>query len=189
MADQFNILDQSLSEADLLASGEEVFTRRMPMSGSVLSTSQVLRLSYFTARKTETISSVRVFSGGTAAGATPTLCRVGIYTVAADGALTLIASTVNDTALFASSTTAYTRSLSASFVKQRGQRYALGILVVTGATAPTFPGIAGGVLPVTEPGMAPRISGQLAAQADLPASIAAGSVTDSQNSPYGVLVP
>lgn len=191
MADQFNILDGgdlNYLTSDLLTTGEATMHRRVATSNTVGQATGVLRLSYFTARKTETITQVRVISGGTAAGATPTLVRIGLWTVAADGALTLVASIANDTALYAATNTPYTRALSASYGKVAGQRYAAGSLVVTGATAPS---LIGGIVNfnATEAGIAPRIGAALTGQTDLPASIAAGSLVDSAQLPYIVLLP
>lgn len=176
------------ADPNLLSSGEENVSRLLaPVSTIPLST-QVLRLSYFTARKSEAIGNVRVLTGGTAAAATPSLVRFGIYSVAADGALTLVASTANDTSLLAAQSTAYTKALSASFAKVAGQRYAVGMLVVTATTAPTVNGLFVGSAS-TEAGLAPRLAAAVVGQSDLPASIAAGSLADSINYCYTALAP
>jgi hypothetical protein len=103
-----------------------------------------LRLVFFTQQKTGTYSSLKFFSGSTAAGATPTTIRIGIYSVDASDNITLIASTANDTALLASTTTVYTENLTASVSLTAGGRYAVGLLVITAATAPTLYGHAMG---------------------------------------------
>lgn len=176
---------------DALALGDEVMPRTFGMvsTTSITATSQLLRLTMFTARKTQTTTQVRVASGATAAGATPTIGRVGLYlfgTVAGVDTWTLVASTVNDTALFAAASTAYTKSWSTPYVEYSGSRYALGVLVVTGATAPT---LAGSVGIASEFGLAPRMGGSVAAQANLPATIVASTVADNAGRPYGVLLP
>jgi hypothetical protein len=191
VADQFNILDQSSMylATQQLESGEETVPRHFGGATSTTMTSQTLRLAYFTARKSELISNVRIFSAGTAAGATPSLIRVGIWTADLDGALlALVGSTASDTALLAGTFTAYTKALSASFTKVAGQRYAAGLLVVTAAAAPTIPTL-GANIAGTEAKIRPVISGQVTAQADLPSTLVAGSVGYSMNSPYLVLVP
>ncbi len=172
---------------DGLTSGESTIPRRDVTATTAASGTQNLRLTYFTAKKTEPITQVRVPSGSTAAGATPTLARVGIYTVDSSGNLTLVASTANDTALFAASSTEYVKSLSASFTKQRGTRYAVGILVVTSATAPTFLGH--NSLTSAEAGKAPRLGGLVSAQSDLPSSVSVGSITDQAHLAYVALLP
>ena len=161
--------------------------RRVVTAQSVSTGTQNLRLTYFTAKKTETVTQVRVVSGSTAAGATPTLCRVGIYEVDSSGNLTLVGSTASDTALFAATTTEYTKSLSASFTKKRGTRYAVGVLVVTSATAPTLLGQ--NTIVSATAGRAPRLAGLVGSQSDLPSTVSVGSITDQGNQAYVELLP
>lgn len=187
MANNFNICDQNLLVADRIAPGEEVYDRHFVSSSAILSTTGELRLVYFTARKTEPVTQVRTISGGTAAGATPTVCRVGIYTEDASGNLTLAGSIANDTTLWATQNTAYTSTLSAGFTKTAGQRYAVGLLVVTGATAPTYQGMGASLL-AGESSQAPRISARFTGQTDLPGSVAVGSLATSPSMPYAVLL-
>jgi len=170
----------------LLDAGEETFNR-MFVNGAIAASTGAMRMTFFTARKTETISAVRVVTGTTAAAATPTLCRVGIYSVDGAGNLSLVASTVNDTALFNAASTVFTKSLAATWNKIAGQRYAIGVLVVTAATAPTIMinGLGNGV----EMGKSPRLCGVISGLADLPAASVAGTVTDNAASPYFVVTP
>lgn len=183
-----DLLAKERLDPDLLTTGEGCFPRDKVVANTVPTGNQSLRLSYFTARKSETITQVRILSGGTAAGATPTLVRVGLYTVAANGDITLVASTANDTTLLASGSTSYTKALQASYAKVAGQRYAVGILVVTGATAPT---VCGGpnFINATESGLAPKLGGLVGSQADLPSSVVAASVSDGAQRPYVVMLP
>lgn len=183
---KYSDLLAGLVDPDALTSGESTLSRRAIMNGATL-TSGIVRLTYFTARKTETINSVRVGTHTTAAGATPTLCRIGIYSVDGSGNLTLVASTANDTALFAAASTTYTKALSASWSKTAGQRYAVGVLVVTGATAPT---IQGQILSIAdELAQAPRLCGARSGQSDLPSSISVGNVADATHQCYVAMVP
>lgn len=172
-----------------LTTGQETIPRHLVSSAAVGVTAGTLRLTYFTARKSETVTQVRVWTGSTNAGATPTLCRIGLYSVAANGDLTLVASTANDTTLFASTVTSYTRSFSASYDVVRGQRYAVGIIVVTGATAPTFMGVA--LFPGSgmEATTAPRVAGGIGSSTDLTTPISAGSVGNSGNLIYAAILP
>lgn len=174
-------------DTDVLTLGESTMHRRQVSSTSVVTGTGSLRLAYFTAKKTEMVTQLRIITGGTAAAATPTLCRVGWYSVAANGNLTLVGAIANDTTLFANTITAYTRSLVAPFLKVAGQRYAVGPLVVTGAAAPTMLGH--NALTTAEAGMAPKLGGLVAGQADLPASVVAASVSDGAHMPYVVLLP
>lgn len=174
----------------LLTIGEETIPRLSLGFGSsgfyVPSTSGRVLGAQFVARKTETVTQVRVVTGGTAAGATPTLCKIGVYSVAANGDHTLVASTASDTALFAAANTAYTRSFAASFTKIAGQRYAVCVIVVTAAALPTFVGLPGAA---GEFGVAPALSTRVDSQSDLPSSIAAGSLLTNGSPIYAVLLP
>ena len=171
-------------DPDDLTTGESTLPRRIVFSSAVTGGNSVLRLTYFTAKKTETITQVRTITG-TTAGVTPTLCRIGIYSVAGNGNLTLEASTANDTALWVAANTAYTKSLSASFTKTKGQRYAVALLVVGAATAPTFYGNA---LSGSEMAFGPRLSG-FSNQTDLVSSLTEASISASGSNHYVVLLP
>jgi len=175
-------------DPDQFAAGTTTMDRKAA-TASPTCTSQLLRLMYFTAPRAETIANVAVLTSGTAAGATPTLCRIGVYSVAANGDLTLVGACANDTSLFATINTRYARALSASYNAVLGQRYAMGVLVVTAAATPTFVGIAPNSALVTSFSTSPRISGSLAGQSDLPSSIAAGSVAATTVLPYGEVLP
>lgn len=163
--------------------GAEVYPRGEIVNNTVTGGNQVLRLSYFTPPyNTAAQTYATIESGGTAAGATPTLVRIGLWTMAANGDLTLVASTPNDTTLLAAASTDYFKALSVPYAFIGGQRYAAGILVVTGATAPTYSGkftsTAANRL------RTPRLTGSVSGQADLPANIAAGSVSATAAWPY-----
>lgn len=178
----------STNEA-VLTVGEGVYDRARVAANTIAMTSQLLRISYFTARKTETKVSVRMESGAVAAAATPTLVRVGVWTADDAGALlSQVAATPNDTALLAAATTSYTKAFSASYAQVAGTRYAVGLLVVTGATVPQMPGYSG-VLLAASYGTSPRQSGFISAQADLPATAAAGGITNSTARLYFELLP
>lgn len=177
------LVEESLAPY-LLAVGLESIPR-LNATGSSSTGSGNLRLTYCTARRTETVSSISVFSGGAAAAATPALIRLGVYAVAANGGLTLVGSTDNDPSLLATASTKYTKALTGPLQLVQGQRYAVGLLVVTGAAAPTVAGAV--LLPTAEAGEAPQIGGLVSGQADLPATISAGSVPPQGHLQYLVL--
>lgn len=159
--------------SELLAAGEFI-PRRDRLASYVSVASGVLVLAYFTAKRSETVSSLTVYTGTVAAGATPTVCRLGLYEIAANGDATLVASTPNDTTLFSATFTAYQKSLSVPFAKVAGQRYATAYLIVTAAAVPTLHGsqmlatsAANGIH-----ALGPQVFGQRTA-ADLPASMTA----------------
>lgn len=147
---------------------------------------QVLRLVFFEAQRTETINNLTVLTGSTAAGATPTLVRLGVWSVNGSDDLTaLLASTANDTSLLAGTNTTYTKALSSSWSKVAGTRYALGLLVVTGATAPQMTGQSVAATGLFTGGVAglPRVTAALTGQTDLPSTASVGSYTTSASRP------
>jgi hypothetical protein len=143
-----------------------------PSSGSLL-------LSYFTARLTETVTTLTVNTAATAAAATPTLCRMAVFSVAANGDLTQVGITPNDTTLFAAAGTAYPKNLSASFVKIAGQRYALAMLIVTAAASPSFIGMQWNATAGVGAWIlaAPTIVGRVTSQTDILSSYTSNQVT------------
>lgn len=169
----------------VLASGEETVNRLLANTSANTSSGNLV-LTYFTARKGETTANVRTLVGnGAAAGAT--LCRIGLYSVDGGGALTLVASTANDTTLWSGTFGASTRAWTTPYTKVVGQQYALGLLFV-GTTGPKWYC----ALPVlgTEMAMAPKICGTVTGQTDLPSSITAGSVGNSSGiAAYAAILP
>jgi len=173
----------------VLTVGQSTLSRPATAGSSQTMATGQLRLTYFTSTKTETVTQCRVNTHTTAAGATPTLVRFGLYSVAGNGDLTLIASTPNDTTLFAVANTSYTRAFSVPVGVSIGMSYAFGILVVTGAAAPTVRGLAS-ITEATEYGQAPRMFGQMTGQTNLPTPIASGSITNSGGGGiYSVILP
>lgn len=177
------------ADNNLLASGQETMSRVAARDTTIAMTSGKLLLSYFTARKAETVTQARVISGGTAAGATPTSVLIGLYTVAGTGDLTLVSSTANDTSIFAATATSYTKSFTAGHALTIGDRYAIALLVVTSQTAPTSVGIFGGGGSSAECGLAPRLAGTMTGQTGLPSTISAASINNTTNILYAVVLP
>lgn len=169
----------ALFASSVVDTGESVFDRAAHTTG-VAATSQDLRLMGFRARTTQSIGQVRVVTGSTAAAATPTLCRFGVYQRNKTTNLhTLIASTANDIALFAAASTTYSKPFSTAFLKTAGEDYMVGILIVSGAAMPTFISPSAGVNAAYNTdflNVFPKNTGLVAAQADLPATIAGASI-------------
>jgi hypothetical protein len=170
--------------------GEATMDRSTGLADAQQLQASVLSLHYFTAKKTDRVATVRMITGSFAAAATPTLARIGIYSVAPNGDLTLVGSTANDTALFAAAFTLYQKPLTTPFVKVAGQRYAVGPVVVSAAAMPS---LLGGVYPqsgVTDAllAVAPRITGAISAT-DLPASILGTSIVATRRHGYAELLP
>lgn len=178
------------THADTLASGEDTFNRRSAVTGFGL-TSGALYLSYFTAQRTEQVGSAEYTVAATAAGATPTLVRYGLYSIDGAGAGTLVASTPNDTALLAATFTAYAKAFSAPATKTRGQRYALALLVVSAAAMPAMlatPFLAVATVIRAMNHRAPAIADEITGQSDLPASFSLPS-TGAVGHLYGRVFP
>jgi len=187
-------VDQGLNlkepaDPNRLATGEATYRRGDVVAANVPSLSQFLRLVFFTAQKSFTTTQVRVIGGATAAAATPSLCEIGLFEINAAGAGTRVALIANDTSLFATMNSSYTRSWLASYNVVAGQRYALSWLVVTAVAAPTYSGVLLTVPMDIEAAFPPRVTGRLNNQTATPASITAASVIGSNTRPYGVILP
>ena len=176
---------KSSAPSEMLSSGQETLDRRMAWNAVSMGTG-ILRLSYFTSRRTETVNNVRLLSGATAAGATPTLVRAGLYSVAANGDLTLLSACASDTSIFSGVNSSYLRALAVGVPLVAGSRYALGVLVVTASTAPVTFGVSATI--PSEASMAPRLAAFLNSQADLPGTVANASLQASASIIYGVVV-
>lgn len=175
-------------DPNALATGEATIPRDLASNTAVtLVGSGTVIFTFFTARKTESINNLRMICGGTAASATPTLVRAGVYTLASDGALTLGPAIASDTSIFAAANTSYTRALTATWSKIADVRYAIGLLVVSSQTMPT--GV--GVVPLIAAEMAqpPRGGAILTGQSDLPSSVAAASLVDNARRLYVAMTP
>lgn len=175
----------------LLTAGETTLPRTQLITAATgvtptLNTGRLL-LTGFTARRSETINSLAMWAQ-TFAAATPTLVRYCVYTVNADGSLSLTASTPNDTTLLATAQTRQSKALSAPWQKQADTRYAAGALVVTAAAAPAVFGLTASspIFQASEP----RLGYRLNSQTDLPASISVASLdTTSSALVYVEMLP
>jgi hypothetical protein len=141
-----------------------------------------LHLTYFTAPYDASVSNFTMVTIATAAAGL-TLARIGLYSVDGND-ITLEAACANDTSLFTSSFTVYTRAfdtgggLPATFDLAQDQRYALGVLLV-GSTMPNLYGNGFSLEPIYN--LPPRMTGQLSSQTDLPAT---STITSAANFLY-----
>lgn len=174
-------------DPDELDSGEATMYRKDIIQAGVAPSTQQLRLSYFTAKKTEIVNNVVTVSGTVAAAATPSICKIGVYEVQANGDLTLVASTANTLSLWATTFTKYTTALQSSLSKTQGKRYAVGILVVSAVAIPTFYGHS--TIPTVISLDEPAICAFLPGQSDLPSSITKASLTATSSFIYTALIP
>ncbi len=173
-----------------LTTGESNLPRTDIVAANAL-TSGVLYLSYFTAQKTESAGRVRIVCS-TGAAATPTLCKVALFSVAAgddlSSDLTLLAVSANDTSLFSTSNTAYTITFPSWVTKTAGSRYAVGVLVVSGATMPTLAGLPISTLAAVEAAVPPILSAELSGQTDITADVTT-ALSTSTNLHYVAVLP
>lgn len=167
-----NVPSTDIYNGNAITNGEELLPRLNTIGAQNLDAGTV-HLTYFTARKTETITTVRMLTDSTAAAGT-TLARIGIYSVSGGGNLTLVASTANDTALFNNAYSPYAKALTASFSKVKGSRYAVGVLF-TGTTPPRITGM---TVAGADASLDPRLCGVVTGQTDLPAAVLAGNVAE-----------
>lgn len=145
-------------------------------------------LSHFRVPASQLAATVRV-GNGVAAGATPTLCRLGLYRVAANGDISLIASTANDTTLFGTGYTSYSRALTVPVQLIEGEWLAAGVLVVSAAAMPDMiaPLPAGSAFLATR--SAPKLATFVFGLTDLPASVVSASVLDGNVNPWMEIHP
>jgi hypothetical protein len=170
----YQLLAPAVADANLLSVGEEAIDRGAVGAGEYPLDSGTIFFTFFTARRTEQITTIRTGVYGTAADGLD-LARCGIWTVAANGGLTPLVSSVSDTDLWTATFTRHTATLSATWNKQAGVRYACGLLAV-GDTMPVLAAQGVKYLDVAD---APRIQAELAGQTDFPAgTIAAAPLAD-----------
>lgn len=162
------------------------FPRLLASGSGVASVTQRLQLTRFTADKTFGVTSVSVIVHATAAGATPTLVRHGIYTINdSTGDITLVGSTTNDTTLLAATSTKYTKALTTPITLDGGRDYYHGILIVSAAA---FPVMAGITFIAADIATLPIPCYQVTGLADLPATVAFASLAASVTANYVELI-
>jgi hypothetical protein len=158
--------------------GEWAQDRSQLSNESITMPSGTVKFRFFTAIRSETITRIRTIAGGTAAAATPTLCKVGVYEVdpQTDNLSNLVAS-ANTTSLWSVVNGANTTTLAANFNKRAGQRYAAAALCITAGATPVLQGGPPlGLFNGSEGLQHPVVNAVLAAQADLPATVAYASL-------------
>lgn len=163
--------------------GEQTLPRYAATDFSTGVASGVLHLGFFTALSNAVVTTCGVYNG-TTAHVTATITRFGLYTVDSGGAGTLVANTVNDTALLAASFNVYSKALASSYTFIRGQRYAAGIIQLAATPATPLTAITSAQFVSGGAGTLPRISGELPGQTDLPSSFTHAGLSTSTRSPY-----
>jgi hypothetical protein len=162
-----------------LTYGHETISRLFGMHDSAALLSGQLALTYFTARKSTTVTSIKTRNRGTAAVGL-TLARVALYSVdPSTGNLTLLAASTSDTSMWTGAFAVYTKTI-ASTPLTAGQRYAVGVLAVGTPTMPTLYcwGTNGSGLDFD---LQPRPAALLSSQTDIPSTITDSSLTVGAN--------
>lgn len=140
-------------------------------------TSGTMYLKYATALRDATVSTLASMTVGAVSATGYTLARMGLYTEAANGDITLVASTPSDTTLYLAALTEYSKALSAVYGLVRGSRYAWAWLTLATTTMPTMYGL--GVQNNVTTVVSPRRCGQVTGQTDLPGSVVNASIAAS----------
>ena len=144
-------------------------------------TSGTIYWTFFTPMINATITTASVASAGTVTTGATTV-QMGLYSFDETTA-TRLAYTANDTSIFGTRNTVYTRSLNTSVNVTAGTRYGFAVLVV--ATAPGTGYLAFGYPPAALNALGPIMRGYLDGQTSLPSSTA--PLTDTSNGYWGRL--
>lgn len=178
-----------------IGTGQGTLPRTAPWANTVvLGASGQAAFQHIRAVRTETIASIRTFTATTAAGATPSTCKVGLYSMAANGDLTRVGISANTTSLWGTANTTYTTALLAGAPVVAGLDYMVGMVIVSGAAMPTHVGVAGvstmtGFL-ADYVGAYPQLCGIASGQTDLALSYLATDIDVAFNRPFhAVLLP
>jgi len=175
--------------AGFTATGAETLPRWAVTATNISSPSGQMYFSYFTSPTSFTATALQVRTGGTAAAATATVARIGLWAEEANGDLTLVGSTANTTAtLFRAAQTNYRVTMTAPVEMRSGARYAIAPFQVTTVTAATFAGVNPSAGTMDE---RPRLSGYYAGAAltDLPQSVPRTSIGVATQMVYGAAMP
>ncbi len=166
-----------------VATGMSNMPRVLANTNSVsIGASQSMRLTSLVSDRSMLVTNIVYRTGGTPAGATPSLIKYALFSVAANGDITKLGVTANNTGLLVAANTEYPQALLTPVEIYPGQLLMTAILVVTAAGLPTFQGITfTGQALIAK---APRQAAAVSSQADIPDFVAAGSVGDSLSAMY-----
>lgn len=177
-----------------LATGQDTFDRSAGLGDAAAMNSGEVLFVYFKAYKAEAEARLIINCGTTAAAATPTLCKMALFSKAGNGDLAQMAVTANDTSLFATANTEYGASrafASPSSALVIGNWYAAAVLVISAGAMPSFIGVNQGVATAYNNIMAlePRFCTMLPGQSDMPSSVSNASLNTTRRNFYGRLLP
>lgn len=161
--------------SNYLKTAHETLPRDLLFTGgtSVVPASANFYGTYFTARKTMTVTNIITYSCTTATAGTTT-ARVGLYSVSGNGDLTLMSASANNTSLW-TTIAAYTSPLAVAQTMAAGKRYAVGYVWI-GTTAPTLQGTRNVVLNTSMLANDPRLCVRVnTGITDIPSSVTAST--------------
>lgn len=177
------ITSTTLAASQSVTTGScEVYPRYV--AGNVQTpTSASVYWSFFSPPYSFTASQISIATS--AASATITAAKLGLYTVDANGAVTLVARTASDNTIFSTASSVATRSFSttggypATYALSAGSRYALAFFATASSSMPSVPAIGANS---SAAWASPRIHGYMTSQSDLPTSVASnGYATSAHN--------
>jgi len=168
-------------DPNALDTGEYALNRLLGVQPIYALASGLPIITYFTAAKTENITSISYATADVAAGAR-TLVKVGVYAISS-GTWQRVAVSGNNTAHLTATDTVYTAALTSAWAKTKGTRYAV-VLLTTGTGA--APKLVGHQAPRPEmgatvgfqrsPSLSGNLNGQLGTASDLPTAFSASGV-------------
>jgi len=138
--------------------------------------SNLFSVGYLYPTQNRTVNNLSIFVR--TAGGVATIARLGLYSVAGNGDLTLLASTTNDTALLTSAWTTKTKALDVPVSLVAGNTYAIGYLIVTANAVGSIEGLSGRWDILAIP---PRMSAKVEGVAALPASVTAATLLQASH--------
>jgi hypothetical protein len=163
------------SEYLMYSGGETVIPRLLTTRNDINIGSGSLKLMYMRAKRSEAITQLRMATGSTV-GTSPTLFRMGVYEVdPATLAHTLIAASDSLTTGLTTTSTTLTRTLTTTWNKVEGKLYGLAFLALESGTLLWEGTQTAQTADTNVSGSA--VSSSLAAQTDLPSTIADASLS------------
>lgn len=185
------------TDARIAGYGEIALEPYSRVGGAIQSTSfnsGVLRIAFARAKRVKTITRLASCCAAAWSSTTPTLCRMGVFSVdPTTYDMTLLARVANDTTLWSSANTVYKRNFDtaggypSSFTTTVGAIYGMALLRVTTGSMPTFSGCAwtAGNIP-GDSDLGDMISRVVNSQTDIASSYTFAQTTTGGNSQWVV---
>ena len=172
------------------AGGESVFDR-IPLTNSNASASGQIRFAGFICQRSEVVKTVRLVTGGTAAGPTPTFGKVGVYHRFGANWVKE-AESINDINLFNAANSTFNVAMVSPMRKIVNEQYLVAQMMISAAALPVFQCPSSGWVTAYMTDVLnqlPRLTGALTGQTDLPASIPDASIVNTTGTFHALLLP